>query len=240
MRNPKYSGVYSSKSLARTSDGKRAKRFYFVWDLGNACYAAQALDNSFSPIEKPRLLSQAQLKANLRLEPGILAAPISTPDFRRIEAAPSVKNDATELTDLSIQELEKARRAKQVEADLRNNFDKALRALSRPRDRKGALAAISQIADSTEGIVPAHKHMFRDFGVSLRKKSLPELALNCAKRVLELAPNDDHAHFNMARLLSHLGMYDEAEAHLLKAIKLDRNEKIYPQMLSWLRKERGY
>lgn len=240
MRNPKFLGVYSGKSLVQSSDGKRVKRFYFVWDLGNACYAAQGLDNSFTPIEKPRLLSQAQLKANLKLEPGILAAPISTPDFRRIEAALSTKHVATELTDASIQELEKARRAKQVEADLRNNFDKALRALSRPRDRKGALAAITQIAESTEGIVPAHKHMFRDFGVSLRKKSLPELAVNCAQRVLELAPNDDHAHFNMARLLSHMGMYDEAEAHLLKAIKLDRNEKIYPQMLSWLRKERGY
>lgn len=240
MRNPKYLGVYSGKTLKSDADGKRSKRFYFVWDLDNACYAAQALDNAFTPVEKPRLLSAAQLKANLKLEPGILAAPISTPDFRRIQPLPSPKTEATELTDASIQELEKARKAKQVEMDLRNSFEKALKALSRPRDRKGALAAISQIAETTEGIVPAHKHMFRDFGVSLRKKSLPELAINCAKRTLELAPNDDHAHFNMARLLSILNMYDEAEAHLLTAMKLDRTEKVYPQMLSWLRNERGY
>ncbi len=240
MRNPKFLGVYSGKTVSRNADGKSVKRFYFVWDLDNACYAAQALDNSFAPVEKPRLLSQAQLKANLKLEPGILAAPISTPDFRRIETATKARAEATELTDASIRELEKLRKAKQVETDLRNNFDKAMRALSRPRDRRGALAAIEQITEMTEGIVPAHKHMFRDFGVSLRKKSLPELALRCAKRTLELAPNDDHAHFNMARLLTVLGLYDEAEAHLNKAIKLDRNEKIYPKMLKWLKDERGY
>lgn len=240
MRNPKYLGVYSGRSVGRSADGKSVKRFYFVWDLENACYAAQALDNSFSPVEKPRLLSQAQLKASLKLEPGILAAPLSTPDFRRIQTPPPVRAEATELTDASILELEKARKAKQIEMDMRNNFDKALRALSRPRDRKGALAAISQIAETTEGIGPVHKHMFRDFGVSLRKKSLPELALKCAKRTLELSPNDDHAHFNMARLLSILGLYDQAEAHLNTAIKIDRNEKIYFKMLKWLRDERGY
>lgn len=238
MHNPKYSGVYSGKSLIKGADGKSSKRFYFVWDLGNACFAAQALDNSFSPIEKPRLLSAAQLKANLRLEPGILAAPISTPDFRASRPAGRESSEATELTDASILELEKARKAKQVEMDMRNNFDKAIRALSRPRDRKGALAALGQIAETTEGIVPAHKHMFRDFGVSLRKKSLPELALTCARRTLELAPNDDHAHFNMARLLGILGMYDEAEAHVQTAMKLDRTETVYPKLLAWLRNKR--
>lgn len=238
MRNAKYSGVYSGKSLTRSPDGKSLKRFYFVWDLGNSCYAAQALDNSFTPVEKPRLLSAAQLKASLKLEPGILATPLSTPDFRSAGSDTRNRSEATELTDASIHELEKARKAKQVETDMRNNFDKAIRALSRPRDRKGALAALNQLAETTEGIVPAHKHMFRDFGVSLRKKSLPELALTCAKRTLELAPNDDHAHFNMARLLGILGLYDEAEAHMQKAMKLDRTEKIYPRMLEWLRNER--
>lgn len=240
MRNPKFLGVYSGRSLGRGPDGKAAKRFYFVWDLDSACFAAQALDNSFTPVEKPRLLSQAQLKASLKLEPGILAAPLSLPDFRGIQQPAKPKARASELNDAAILELEKARKAKQVEMDLRNNFDKAMRALSRPRDRKGALAAIGQIVEMTEGIVPSHKHMFRDFGVSLRKKSLPELALRCAKRTLELAPNDDHAHFNMARLLSVLGLYDQAEAHLNTAIKLDRNEKIYPKMMAWIKKERGY
>lgn len=239
MRNPKYLGVYTGRISARGPDGKSAKRFYFVWDLGNACYAAQALDNSFSPVEKPRILSQAQLKANLKLEPGILAAPITAPDFRGVQAAPAARTRATELNDISIQQLEQARKTKQVEMDLRNNFEKAMRALSRPRDRKGALAAISQITEITDGIVPAHKHMFRDFGVSLRKKSLPELALRCAQRTVELAPNDDHAHFNIARLLSAMGHYDEAEAHLNVAMRIDRHEKIYAKMLSWLRKERG-
>lgn len=237
MRNPKFSGVFSGKI-----SGKNGKQFYFVWELDNSNFAMQALDNAFVPVAKPKLISGAALQKELRFEPGILAAPVTTPDFRGIQPASTGRaaSEATELTDASLKELEKARKAKQVENDMRNNFDKALRALSRPRDRKGAIAALGQLAEAKEGIVPAHKHMFRDFGVSLRKKSLPDLALACARRAVELAPGDDHAHFNIARLLGMLGMYDEADAHLVQAMKIDRTEKVYERLRKWLRNEKDF
>lgn len=237
MRNPKFAGVYSRKTPGKKSG---SGPFYFVWDIGGA-HAIQELDKSFVPRGGAALLSPEQLRAGFRFEPGLLAAPVSTPDFRHLQNRAGARgaSEAAELNDATLRELEKARKARQVENDLRSDFEKAMRALNRPRDRKGALAALERLARATDGIAPAHKHMFRDFGVALRKKSLPDLAMLYARRTLELAPNDDHAHFNMARILNILGMNEQARAHLDKAISLDSRETVYRRMLAWLDRESG-
>lgn len=235
MRKPKFIGVYSQGNAMPEA----RKSLYFAWELPDASYAIQEIDKAFLPRGKPKRINAAMLRANFRSEPSILAAPVSVPNIEAI--APVSRKTAvaaTELTDDALAQLDNARKAKQVENDLRNSFSRALRALNRPRDRKGAIAALRQIAETTKGIAPTHKHMFRDFGVSLRKKSLPELALVCARRVLELAPNDDHAHFNMARILSILGMYDEASAHLKAAMKLDASESVYQKLAGHIKQER--
>lgn len=236
MRKPKYIGVYSDNTSGRNKGGAiTVRQFYFVWLFEDGNYAVQKLDKSLVPRGPVKLVSPQALKAGFHAENSILAAPMSTPDFRQIIQPREER--AAELNDETLRELEKARKAKQVENDLRNNFNKALRALNRPRDRKGALAAIEQLAAVKDGIVPAHKHMFRDFGVSLRKKSLPEQALMCARRAVELAPEDDHAHFNMARILSILGLYGEARAHLRKAMAIDSSEKVYKKLDDYIQKE---
>lgn len=236
MRNPKFLGVYSQNQGA-ASRGR--KTLYFIWRLPDDSFAIQELDQAFMAAGPIRRIASSMLKANFRQEPSILAAPVSTPDFRGLVQPKAARSEATELTDEALRELEYARKAKQVENDLRANFSRALRALNRPRDRKGAIVALEQLARTTKGIVPTHKHMFRDFGVSLRKKSLPDLAAICAGRALELAPNDDHAHFNFARVLAMLGKYDDALAHLKAAKKLDASEKVYERLAEHIREERS-
>lgn len=233
MRNPKFLGVYSLRKPGSKSKPIR----YFVWQLNNDSYAAQELDSSLSPVSAPVGVTIENFKRAFREEPSILAVPVVTPDFRQIA---SRKSTAPETDDAEFAELEKARRAKQIENDMRANFNKAIHALSRPRDRKGAVAALERIASSSEGIVPAHKHMFRDFGVTLRKKSLPKLALACARRVVELAPDDDHARFNLARMLGVLGRYDDAVEELRKAIQMDPNEKVYSRLGRYLAREQKF
>lgn len=239
MRNPRFLGVYS-----RVQPGikltRSKKQFFFVWGVSNDVFAIQALNNAFVPTGHPILMPQDKFKTGFKLEPGILAAPVTTPDLRYLQTQNRRKVSTTSQTNInnfdniSLEDLEKARKAKQVETDLRGNFDKALRALSKSKDRRGALAALEQIAETTEGIVPAHKHMFRDFGVTLRKKSLMEIALRCAQRVLELAPRDDHAHFNIARILNMMNMNREAAAHIQRAMELDANEPVYGKFLNYI------
>lgn len=71
--------------------------------------------------------------------------------------------------------------------------------------------------------VPAHKHMFTDFAIKLRKINLQDLALQFATKSTTLSPDDSHAFFNVARLYYELGRYEEAEAFIDRAIELEKN-----------------
>ncbi len=132
-------------------------------------------------------------------------------------------------------DLEAARKAKVVETKLRETFRQTLLRLKRPRERKAALLALEQIAQTKEGITSSHKHMFRDFGVRLRQNSQPDLALLFSRKAVELAPEDDHAHFNLARILCSLGMYDEAASHIATAMSMSSEEPLYFKLLEHIR-----
>lgn len=234
MRNPKFLGVYSLK----TPPGNRQKPRFFVWELPDGNYAIQGLDASMSQRGPARAVAAADLARAFKAEPAILAAPVTTPDFRPLVRDAAGSGAEQEVSYDTLSGLERARRAKQLEIDLRDKFGKAVRALTRPKDRKNALTVLERIAGLSRGIEPVHKHMFRDFGVLLRKKAILNLAMVCARRVVALAPQDDHARFNLARVLLLAGHYDEAEAQLAAARKLDPHEKIYEKMAAYIASER--
>ena len=178
-----------------------------------------------------------------------VVTPARTPQLRR---QPGEKDLSAGVTDMPARlplpdtspkgtsrpmDLAAMRKAKRTETRLRETFRQTLLRLKRPRERKAALAALEQLAQSTEDICTAHKHMFRDFGVSLRQNSQLALALLFSRRVVELAPNDDHAHFNLARILCLMGQFDEAAAHVRTAMNMGGEEPLYFRMLVHIRKE---
>lgn len=193
----------------------------------------QELDSAYTATGPAHAIPADKFQLVFKLEPMILAAPVVTPDFRQfIKPEPEKK-----VADAGADARKRARAIRQTEADLRENFEKALRALARPRDRKGALASLARIATAKKGIQLEHKHMFRDFGVALRKKALPELAMQCASRAVELSPDDDHARFNLARLYGILGRFDDARTQIREAARLDPTEKIYGRLERHLERE---
>ena len=178
-----------------------------------------------------------------------VSTPARTPQLR---LQPVEKDLSTDVTDMPARlplpdtspmgtsrpmDLAAMRKAKRTETRLRETFRQTLLRLKRPRERKAALTALEQLAQSTEDICTAHKHMFRDFGVSLRQNSQLALALLFSRRVVELAPNDDHAHFNLARILCLMGQFDEAAAHVRTAMNMGGEEPLYFRMLVHIRKE---
>lgn len=185
----------------------------------------------------------ASSQSSMTLISGKASAPMPTKPRPRndrlpesVEVAPPPSAPpATTPAPQKAYDLEAARKAKAVESQLRETFRQTLLRLKRPRERKAALLALEQMANATEGIMPSHKHMFRDFGVRLRQNSQPDLALRFTRKAVELAPEDDHAHFNLARILCSLGMYDEAAAHISTALSMAGDEPLYFKLLTHIR-----
>ena len=223
-------GVYSSL-LAGPQGGRgtgRRKQYWFAWDYGDEGYRVQTLDSAFQPQGDFLPMAHASFHASFIPEPSILAAPIRRP----APVAPPSQQAEQSATEQGVAE------QATVENHLRAHFGTLLLKIRRGDDIPGTLQALQDIAEVEEGIVPAHKYMFADFGVNLRKGKLPEIALAHAKRVLALAPGDSHAHFNIARIYYALGKLGEAEQHLLVALEFAPDLGCARDFLAYIGKER--
>lgn len=261
MQSPQYIGVYSLRN--KLQGGPKA--LYFVWQTEAGDYIVQRIDSARKPVGVPERVAHDVLLHNFVPEapptpqpvvPQADAAPSSgaRPQQEQQEAsarraapeqeqqlifAPSQPaEDTSGDGDEEFRRLELARKAKQIEASMRETFRKTLLRLKRPKERHAALTALEQMAESKEGIVPEHRHMFRDFGVQLRKQSQPDTALPFSRRVVKLAPGDDHALFNMARVLCDLRKFEEAEQLLAQAMKIDASEPVYRRLRDYIMREK--
>lgn len=94
----------------------------------------------------------------------------------------------------------------------------------------------AEILNRQAQYVPAHKHMFTDFAIKLRKINLHDLALQYATKSTTLSPDDSHAFFNVARLYYELGRYEKANDFINKSLELE--EDLAPALrLSYIIKE---
>ncbi|MDO9632853.1 MAG: tetratricopeptide repeat protein [Humidesulfovibrio sp.] len=66
-----------------------------------------------------------------------------------------------------------------------------------------------------------HKHLFNEFGISLRKSGMDAEALAYYTRALELCPGDENLHCNMARASFDMGDSEGATQHLEKCLALN-------------------
>ena len=239
MQSPQYIGVYSLRN--KLQEGPRT--LYFVWQTETDDYIVQRIDSARKPTGAPERIARDMLLRNFVPEAPPAPRAVPPQDDTLSPSSPATRPETQEteretlfsppdstgeeealFSDTEFRRLELARKAKHLEAALRETFRKTLLRLKRPKERSAALAALEQLAAAKDGIVAEHRHMFRDFGVQLRKHAHPETALHFSHRVVRLAPGDDHALFNMARVLYDLRKFDEAEQLLEKAMKMNAAE----------------
>lgn len=111
-------------------------------------------------------------------------------------------------------------RARETERVARADFGRGL-ILAKQGNRERARRIFEDLASKDADFQPEHKHMFNDFGISLRKTSFFEEALMHYGRVLELAPDDENVYHNMARIHYEKGDKKKAVQCLEKSLELN-------------------
>jgi len=104
-------------------------------------------------------------------------------------------------------------------------------------NKDAAVDEFKRLMAVSEGIVPAHKHMFTDFGKDLRRCKLHDLSLTSYSRALELAPDDSHAFFNLARAFYEQGSWREADDYLARALAVEPGLKCASRLQKKVREQ---
>lgn len=222
-------------------------------DRLSKAYLAQPINVAHIPQGKPRLVPGDTFRQAFTHEPDIRAVPPDNPDVadysdqvivrgsreggqstlvggRPAKQGGMAQASGPDTGAASTPDSPSAEESAAARASAPEELDRSLRAefamnIMRLRrgDKDDAVREFQRMVGTSDGIVPAHKHMFTDFGVDLRKSRLNDLALSSFQRALQLSPNDSHALFNVARALYELGQYDEANQYLDRALAAEPN-----------------
>ncbi len=121
----------------------------------------------------------------------------------------------------------------QSEHELRAEYALALIKL---QSDKAATRDLRKILTRPLPPLPEYKFMFTEFGKSLRKKGLCDLACLAHERALEMDPDDEHVLFNLSRALHGAGKTEEALGHLKKALAINPAFGLAKEFLGFLEK----
>lgn len=124
--------------------------------------------------------------------------------------------------------------AERLDLNLRQDFERCMNQL-RAGKKRDAVAQLERLLGTTEGIIPAHKHAFTEFGRDLRKSNMYMLAEQFFFKALELAPDDANAHFNLAKSYIKMNKYEDANRLLEKALAMDPQLNCAKELLKEVR-----
>jgi len=106
------------------------------------------------------------------------------------------------------------------EENIRANFGLGISYLAMERPEK-ALYVFREILRLDEAFREEHKHLFNEFGISLRRKGLYAETLEFYFKAQEMTSMDENLQFNIARAFFEMGDAEKAVGHLLKALDIN-------------------
>jgi len=213
----KISGIFSCKTSIKVGFGATkqtalSETFWFVKETPNGNFSVQSLDMDFKRQGQPFEISRNTLFEDYHLEPDLSYRLLSQPLLIGDHYRASTKYNQAE------QEYQKIKRID--EDNIRANFGLGLLYLAMDKPDKASYI-FNRLVELEETFEPQHKHLFNEFGISLRKKGLFDEALKYYFRARELCADDDHLLLNIARVYYEQHRLPEAETAARDALALN-------------------
>lgn len=119
------------------------------------------------------------------------------------------------------------------EENVRASFGLGLTYLERGQTDK-ADDLFQRIVNLDASFEQEHKHLFNDFGISLRKNKMHTQSIDYYKKALDLSKADENLYCNMARAYLDADKHVEAIDNLLEALKLNPSHEVSIKFLTWM------
>ncbi len=189
--------ITKSVGFGATKRKEKIKRLWFVERDDEGRTTIRALNKEYLPSGEAKEADPAQVVAEYYPEPGIYMDKVA-PKLREIERLVH-EGDGHRAREEHYSAEYSYRGALSIDEDhIRANFGLGLTYLSLG-DTQRAGHTFRKIVSMKSAFGPEHKHLFNEFGISLRKSGMFEECVQYYKRALELHPEDDHLLFNIAR-----------------------------------------
>ncbi len=231
-------GVFSTQTVEKVGTGTTVRKtiqktFWMCEELQGDTVQLQPLNVNCVPSGPKKSIQKEEFLSKFSPEP----------EFYLHSVYPAIKklNQAIELGEShrnkgkSFSAEFEYQNALNIDLDnVRANFGLGLTYLSRGETKK-ADNIFERLVNLDAAFEPEHKHLFNDFGISLRKNKMYDQAVDYYTRALDLSKGDENLHYNIARAYLAKNELELAVQHLQSALKMNPDLDAAIQFREWLK-----
>jgi tetratricopeptide (TPR) repeat protein len=97
---------------------------------------------------------------------------------------------------------------------------------------------LGRIVGLDAAFAPEHKHLFNEFGISLRKSRMVDQSIEYYTRALTMTETDENLHYNAARAYFDKGDLQKCREHLDRALALNPAHEEVAKFIEFLDKKK--
>jgi len=240
------SGVFSQKKMAKIGTGTTARRtelmsYFLVNEREDGVIEVQSLtanDVPFGPVSE---ITREELLENYLPEPQKTlsrAQAALSPQEQEIQKAVARGDKFRKRGESFTAEFEYSKALALEEGNVRANFGIGLCYIDRG-ERDKAKEVFERLVKLDAAFEDEHKHLFNEFGISLRKSGMHSEALDYYERAVALSPGDENLRYNMARAALDKGDVKCAAQHLAACLKLNPGHAEALQFVDYLKRKKA-
>lgn len=238
----RFSGVFSIQKTMKIGAGTTSRRVsqsahYFVFEDEDGRLVRQALGPNCLPVGSRIPVSREELLAEYLPEPGMYQQCV-LPKLREVQKSVARGEKFRKRGETFTAEMEFNKALALDEENVRANFGIGLCFLARG-DKDKADEVFKRVVGIEAAFDKEHKHLFNEFGISLRKGGLHDQALEYYEKALALSAGDEHLRYNAARAAFEKGDLATAAGHLEEALRLNPAFAEAKTFLAHVRKKLG-
>lgn len=237
-------GVFSQKKIAKIGTGTTARKtevvsYFMVREREDGVIEVQALgidDQPFGPVTQ---ISRDELLGNYMPEAQksqARARPL-TKEEQEVQKCVARGDKFRKRGESFTAEFEYSKALQLDEGNVRANFGIGLCYIDRGEHDK-AHEVFERLVRLDAAFESEHKHLFNEFGIALRKTKMNDEAMTYYLRALELSPDDENLHYNIARAAYDKSDNKIAAMHLGACLKLNPGHAEATQFVDFLRRKK--
>ncbi|MFP4391894.1 MAG: tetratricopeptide repeat protein [Desulfohalobiaceae bacterium] len=235
-------GVFSTQTESKIGTGVTSrksvqKQYFMVEEQEDGQVEVQYLNKNYVPAGPKRLMPKDEILDNFSPEPEFYTHTVY-PKMRELQKTVARADRHRHRGESYSAEYEYGNALKVDEENIRANFGLGLTYLDRGATDK-ADDIFKRLVQLDAAFEEEHKHLFNDFGISLRKNKMYDQCLQYYKRAMELSQTDEHLLYNVARLFFEQDKVKECAKYLEKALQLNPDFEEAQQFMRYL-KQKGY
>ncbi|GFK92771.1 Lipopolysaccharide assembly protein B [Fundidesulfovibrio magnetotacticus] len=220
----KIKGIFSTQSIQKVGTGTTTRKtiqktYWFVEELEENQLEIQPLNKNYIPSGPKRKITIEDLLAKFAPEPEFYISTVY-PKLQELSRTIQKGERHREKGEIFSAELEFGQALKVDEENVRANFGLGLTYLDRGEAHK-ANDIFERLVRLDAAFEPEHKHLFNDFGISLRKNKMLDQALDYYRKAESLTESDENLFYNIARAYFEKDNATQCLEYLKNALRLN-------------------